>query len=58
MTTTPRLLKSQTQVNTTDGGADQRDPGIVALADGGFLVTWEDDTDALVSAHYTVGIGD
>jgi hypothetical protein len=49
MTTTPRLWKSQTQVNTTDapppmsgGIAFQYDGQIAPLADGGYVVVWTD----------------
>ena len=59
MTTTPRLWKSQTQVNTTDGGASQTDGQIAALPDGGYLVVWVDDSltnnpfgDAIVGQKY------
>jgi hypothetical protein len=38
MTTTPRLWKSLTQVNTTDGGAAQFGGQIVGLHDGGYFV--------------------
>jgi hypothetical protein len=40
MTTTPRLSKSLTQVNTTDGGAAQNDGQVVSLNDGGYVVVW------------------
>jgi hypothetical protein len=43
MTTTPTLWKSQTQVNTTDGGTQQDDGQIVALQDGGYVVVWTDE---------------
>jgi hypothetical protein len=49
MTTTPRLSKSLTQVNTTDaavpmsgGFATQYDGQIAPLADGGYVVVWTD----------------
>jgi hypothetical protein len=48
MTTTPRLLKSQTQVNTADtpvapgGTAIQSDGQIAPLLDGGYVVVWTD----------------
>ena len=44
MTTTPRLSKSLTQVNTTDGGAVQNDGQIVSLNDGGYVVVWTDSS--------------
>jgi hypothetical protein len=44
MTTTPRLWKSLTQVNTTDGGAAQFGGQIVGLHDGGYFVAWMDDS--------------
>jgi FG-GAP-like repeat len=49
MTTTPRLTKSLTQVNTSDaavpmsgGTAFQGDGQIAPLADGGYVVVWTD----------------
>src|SRR5262249_40214508 len=49
MTTTPRLWKSQTQVNTADtpppmsgGLAFQLDGQVAPLADGGYVVVWTD----------------
>jgi hypothetical protein len=42
MTTTPRLVKPFTQVNTTDGGVPQFDGQIAALQDGGYVVFWTD----------------
>ena len=49
MTTTPRLWKSATQVNTTDapppmsgGLAFQLDGQVAPLADGGYVVVWTD----------------
>jgi hypothetical protein len=42
MTTTPRLSKSLTQVNTTDAGAVQNDGQVVSLNDGGYVVVWTD----------------
>jgi FG-GAP-like repeat/FG-GAP repeat len=50
MTTTPRLWKSQTQVNTTDaavapGGFNgQFDPQIAPLQNGGYVVVWVDQS--------------
>jgi hypothetical protein len=50
MTTTPRLWKSSTQVNTSDapvapGGFDgQFDPHIARLPDGGYVVVWTDQS--------------
>src|SRR5207249_1587375 len=38
------------RVNTTTAGL-QTDPTVVALADGGFLVTWDDDNTNLVNAQ-------
>jgi FG-GAP-like repeat len=55
MTTTPRLVKPQTQVNTTDGGADQFDGQIAALQDGGYVVVWTDNSQspgAIVAQRY------
>ncbi len=48
MTTTPRLVKLPTQVNTSDapahfGGSFTQDGGhITALQDGGYVVVWTD----------------
>jgi FG-GAP-like repeat len=50
MTTTPRLVKSLTQVNTSDapvspgGFASQFDGQIAALPDGGYVVVWTDQS--------------
>jgi hypothetical protein len=43
MTTTPRLTKSLTQVNTTDAAA-QEECQIVSVNDGGYVVVWTDDS--------------
>ena len=47
MTTTPRLWKPQTQVNTADSGA-QTDGQIAATHDGGYVVIWH-------SLNFTIG---
>ena len=47
MTTTPRLWKPQTQVNTADSGA-QTDGQIAATHDGGYVVIWH-------SFNFTIG---
>jgi hypothetical protein len=59
MTTTPSLWKSQTQVNTSDGGVFQGDGQITSLQDGGYVVVWEDASltynplgDAIVGQRY------
>jgi hypothetical protein len=58
MTTTPRLVKPFTQVNTTDGGVPQFDGQIAALQDGGYVVFWTDRShtysggDAVVGQRY------
>jgi FG-GAP-like repeat len=51
MTTTPRLVKSLTQVNTTDaadpdnsGSPQQFESQIARLADGGYVVVWNDSS--------------
>jgi FG-GAP-like repeat len=50
MTTTPRLVKSLTQVNTSDAAvapgrfADQFNGQIAALPDGGYVVVWMDQS--------------
>jgi hypothetical protein len=52
MTTTPRLVKSLTQVNTSDapvapGRFDaQFDGRIAALPNGGYIVVWTDQSGA------------
>jgi hypothetical protein len=43
MTTTPRLWKSQTQVNTTDNDQMQLGERTAALPNGGYVIVWEDD---------------
>ena len=62
MTTTPRLWKSQTQVNTTDSGPNgdaQVGGQIAGLKDGGYVVVWADSSGtynpagtALVAQRY------
>jgi Ca2+-binding RTX toxin-like protein len=66
MTTTPRLWKSQTQVNTSDAPFPGRgvsnfqgDGQIAPLQDGGYVVVWEDgsctynpDGSAIVGQRY------
>jgi FG-GAP-like repeat len=60
MADTPTLLRSETQVNTTDaavgaGGTDVQDDGqIVALADGGYLIVWTDHSRAFNPAGSAV----
>ena len=44
MTTTPKLWKGLTQVNTTDAGAAQDGGQIVALDDGGYEIIWTDNS--------------
>jgi hypothetical protein len=44
MTTTPHLVKPETQVNTTDGGQDQFQSRIAPLQDGGYVVVWTDES--------------
>src|SRR5262245_15120889 len=50
MTTTPRLWKPQTQVNTTDAAADaggsssQLDGQVTSLSNGGYVVVWTDSS--------------
>ena len=62
MTTTPRIWKSQTQVNTSDapvapGGTNgQFDPKIVQLQDGGYVVVWT-DTSRTYNANGTAVVG-
>jgi hypothetical protein len=59
MTTTPHLLKPETQVNTTDGGTDQSDAMLTPLPDGGYVVVWTDQShtyntagEAIVGQRY------
>ena len=61
MTTTPRLWKSLTQVNTTDaptpmsgGIAFQVDGQVARLADGGYVVVWTDMSRAYNPAGQAV----
>jgi large repetitive protein len=62
VTTTPRIWKSQTQVNTSDapvapGGTNgQFDPQIVQLQDGGYVVVWT-DTSRTYNANGTAVVG-
>jgi hypothetical protein len=53
MTTTPRLVRPFTPVNTTDNGVFQGDGQIVGLnsLDGGYVIIW---TDA--SHTYSTGL--
>jgi hypothetical protein len=37
-------LTPESQVNTSDGGAVQSDPQVVALPDGGYVVVWRDES--------------
>ena len=46
MTTTPRLWKSLTQVNATDGGETQNNGQIIGLNNGGYVVVWTDWSNA------------
>jgi hypothetical protein len=61
MTTTPRLWKSQTQVNTTDaavgfgGTAFQGDGQITGLPDGGYVVVWTDESNTLIFGPEIMG---
>ncbi len=50
MTTTPRLWKSQTQVNAADSGA-QTDGQIAATHDGGYVVVWH-SFDFIIGQRY------
>jgi FG-GAP-like repeat len=59
MTTTPRLWKTLTQVNTTDNANAQFDAQIVALPDGGYVVVFTDGShvhnpvgDAILGQRY------
>lgn len=61
MTTTPKLWKSQTQVNTSDapfpgrGGSNfQGDGQIAPLQDGGYVVVWTDGSRTHNPAGYAV----
>ena len=54
MTTTPRLLKSLTQVNTSDGGAIQSQGHVAGLPGGGYVVVWADNSH--VYNHNGTGI--
>src|SRR5215831_1965408 len=50
MTTTPHLVKSETQVNTTDAGKTQNQSEIAALQDGGYVVVWTDGSQTYNTA--------
>jgi hypothetical protein len=54
MTTTPRVWKSQTQVNPPDSGS-QRDADIAALRNGGYVVVWTDDSDRFATGRTFFG---
>jgi TusA-related sulfurtransferase len=53
MTTTPMLWKSQTQVNSTDGGL-QDEAQIAALPDGGYVIVWKDDSHVYNPSGFAV----
>jgi hypothetical protein len=53
MTTTPTLWKSQTQVNSTDGGL-QDEAQIAALPDGGYVIVWKDDSHVYNPSGFAV----
>jgi FG-GAP-like repeat len=59
MTTTPHLVKPETQVNSTDGGTAQNEAAITPLQDGGYAVVWTDNSrtyntagEAIVGQRY------
>jgi FG-GAP-like repeat len=54
MTTTPKLWKSLTQVNATDGGTEQIDGQIAGLHDGGYFVVWTDSNSHAHSAFAAI----
>jgi hypothetical protein len=54
MTTTPKLWKSLTQVNATDGGTEQIDGQIAGLQDGGYFVVWTDSNSHAHSAFAAI----
>jgi FG-GAP-like repeat len=51
------LVAGNIAVNTTTTGA-QNNASVVALADGGFLVTWDDDNVNLIRAQRFDAVGD
>src|SRR6266540_1703638 len=57
MTTTPRLVKSLTQVNTTDNGAFQGDGQVVGLnsSDDGYVIIWTDFSHTFSSGQAVIG---
>jgi hypothetical protein len=57
LSSTGATVASNILVNTTTA-ATQDEASVVALADGGFLVTWEDDLANLVRAQRFDAIGD
>ncbi len=50
MTTTPRLLKSQTQVNFSDAASPQLDGQVTFLSDGGYVVAWTNSSNTYNTA--------
>jgi hypothetical protein len=57
MSTTPVLWNSRTRVNTTDetlAGNDQIAPQVIGLPNGGYLVTWVDNSRALYPNGSTI----
>ncbi|MCP1831714.1 hypothetical protein J2R76_000141 [Bradyrhizobium sp. USDA 4532] len=57
MTTTPRLWKSLTQVNTTDNGTAQSGGQIAPLdaSDGGYVIVWTDSSDVFSTGQAVIG---
>jgi hypothetical protein len=57
MTTTPRLVKPFTQVNTTDNGALQYSGQIVGLnsSDDGYVVIWTDASHTFSAGYAVIG---
>jgi hypothetical protein len=57
MTTTPRLVRPFTQVNTTDNGALQYSGQIVGLnsSDGGYVIIWTDASHTFSSGDAVIG---
>jgi hypothetical protein len=54
VTTTPKLVKSQAQANTTDGGFLQGEGRIAALPDGGYVTVWTDTSQVYNPSGFAV----
>jgi FG-GAP-like repeat len=55
MTTTPRLVRPFTPVNTTDNGVFQGDGQIVGLNSGGYVIVWTDSSHVYSTGDAVIG---